>query len=117
MACRNNCPNEKPGGLANNIFNSCSFGKKCEFVELQDMMHGFLLEGERSIEAIAVQSRLSMKKAGDFWRNFFTMMESLLPTLLLMVREAEKLRMTLKFCLQSLACILQMISLWFLCLR
>ena len=20
MACRNNCPNEKPGGLANNIF-------------------------------------------------------------------------------------------------
>jgi len=70
MACRNNCPNEKPGGLANNIFNSCSFGKKCEFVELQDMMHGFLLEGERSIEAIAVQSRLSMKKAGEFLEKF-----------------------------------------------
>merc|ERR1719495_2533188 len=61
MSCRNNCPNEKPGGLANNIFSSCSFGKKCEFVELQDMMHGFLLEGERSVEAIAVQSRLTMK--------------------------------------------------------
>ena len=49
---------------------SCSFGKKCEFVELQDMMHGFLLEGERSIEAIAVQSRLSMKKAGEFLEKF-----------------------------------------------
>jgi len=70
MACRNNCPNEKPGGLANNIFTSCAFGKKCEFVELQDMMHGFLLEGERSVEAIAVQSRLSMKKAGEFLEQF-----------------------------------------------
>ena len=34
------------------------------------MMHGFLLEGERSIEAIAVQSRLSMKKAGEFLEKF-----------------------------------------------
>jgi len=70
MACRNNCPNEKPGGLANNIYNSCSFGKKCEFVELQDMMHGFLLEGERSVEAIAVQSRMSMKKTAEFLGKF-----------------------------------------------
>jgi hypothetical protein len=30
------------------------------------MMHGFLLEGERSVEAIAVQSRLSMKKSAEF---------------------------------------------------
>jgi len=70
VACRNNCPNEKPGGLASNIFNSCSFGKKCEFIELHDMMHGFLLEGERSVEAIAVQSRLSMKKTADFLGTF-----------------------------------------------
>jgi len=70
MSCRNNCPNEKPGGLANNIFSSCSFGKKCEFVELQDMMHGFLLEGERSVEAIAVQSRLTMKKAAEYLDKF-----------------------------------------------
>lgn len=74
MACRNNCPNEKPGGLANNIYNSCSFGKNCEFVELQDMMHGFLLEGERSVEAIAVQSRLSMKKVRSSWENIFTIL-------------------------------------------
>merc|ERR1719268_293940 len=70
MSCRNNCPNEKPGGLANNIFSSCSFGKKCEFVELQEMMHGFLLEGERSVEAIAVQSRLTMKKAVEYLDKF-----------------------------------------------
>jgi len=70
MSCRNNCPNEKPGGLASNIFNSCSFGKKCEFVELYDMMHGFLLEGERSVEAIAVQSRLTMKKTEEFLDHF-----------------------------------------------
>jgi len=70
LACRNNCPNEKPGGLASNIFNSCSFGKKCEFIELQDMMHGFLLEGERSVEAIAVQSRLTMNKTVEFLEKF-----------------------------------------------
>jgi len=66
MSCRNNCPNEKPGGLADNIFSSCSFGKNCQFVELKDMEHGFLLEGERSIEAIAVQSRISMKHCTEY---------------------------------------------------
>jgi len=66
MSCRNNCPNEKPGGLADNIFSSCSFGKNCQFVELKDMEHGFLLEGERSIEAIAVQSRMSMKHCTEY---------------------------------------------------
>eukprot|EP00092_Neocalanus_flemingeri_P026177 GFUD01028374.1.p1 GENE.GFUD01028374.1~~GFUD01028374.1.p1 ORF type:complete len:1019 (+),score=296.62 GFUD01028374.1:74-3058(+) len=70
LACRNNCPNEKPGGLASNIYNSCSFGKNCEFVELHDMMHGFLLEGDRSIEAIAVQSRLTMKRTEEFFGKF-----------------------------------------------
>jgi len=68
--CRNNCPNEKPGGLAQNIFNSCSFGKKCEFAELQNMMHGFLLEGDRSVEAIAVTSRVIMKQTGEFLDKF-----------------------------------------------
>merc|ERR1719323_1159896 len=45
--CRNNCPNEKPGGLAQNIFNS------------------WLLEGDRSVEAIAVTSRVIMKQTGE----------------------------------------------------
>jgi len=70
LSCRNNCPNEKPGGLAANVFNSSPVGKKCEFTELHDMMHGFLLEGERSIEAIAVQSRLSIKRASEFLNKF-----------------------------------------------
>ena len=26
---------------------SCPFGKKCEFLELSNMVHGFLLEGDR----------------------------------------------------------------------
>merc|ERR1719495_2107394 len=70
LSCRNNCPNEKPGGLAANVFNSSPVGKKCEFTELHDMMHGFLLEGERSIEAIVVQSRLSMNRASEFLNKF-----------------------------------------------
>ena len=34
------------------------------------MQHGFLLEGDRSVEAIAVTSRLIMKQAGDFLAKF-----------------------------------------------
>jgi len=69
-SCRNNCPNEKPGGLAQNIFSSCSFGKKCEFVELNTMQHGFLLEGDRSVEDIAVTSRVIMKRTSEFLEKF-----------------------------------------------
>jgi len=70
VSCRDSCPNEKPGGLAHKIYSSCSFGKKCDFVELADMSHGFLLEGNRSVEAIAVQSRLTMKKVAEFFDKF-----------------------------------------------
>ena len=52
------------------LHSSCSFGKKCEFLELKDMMHGFLLEGDRSVEAIAVTSRVIMKQAADFLDKF-----------------------------------------------
>jgi len=69
-SCRNNCPNEKPGGLAHNIFNSCPFGKKCEFIELSNMVHGFLLEGDRSVEAVAVAARVIMKQTTDFLGKF-----------------------------------------------
>merc|ERR1712176_1408611 len=34
LTCRNNCPNEKPGGLASSVFNSSPFGKQCVFEEL-----------------------------------------------------------------------------------
>ena len=34
------------------------------------MQHGFLLEGDRSVEAIAVTSRLIMKQAGEFLAKF-----------------------------------------------
>merc|ERR1712024_206360 len=70
VTCRNNCPNEKPGGLAQNIFNSCSFGKKCEFQELTNLLHGFLLTGDRSVEAVAVTARVLMKQTDDFLETF-----------------------------------------------
>jgi len=70
LSCRNNCPNEKPGGLASNVFNASPFGKLCEFEELTDMVHGFLLEGDRSIEAVTVTARVTMKRAGDFFQKF-----------------------------------------------
>ena len=51
-------------------FSSCSFGKKCEFVELSNLLHGFLLTGDRSVEAVAVTARLVMKQAADFLEKF-----------------------------------------------
>merc|ERR1712179_389524 len=69
LACRNNCPNEKPGGLASSVFNSSPFGKQCVFEELM-MMHGFLLEGDRSVEAIAVTAKVTMNRAVDFFNTY-----------------------------------------------
>ena len=59
LTCRDNCPNEKPGGLASNVYKwvnnfdifiyplfFCSaspFGKNCIFEEL-NLHHGFLVE-------------------------------------------------------------------------
>jgi len=69
LSCRNNCPNEKPGGLASNVFNTTPVGKQCIFEEL-NMMHGFLLEGDRSVESIAVTARVTMKRASDFLNKY-----------------------------------------------
>lgn len=49
---------------------SCPFGKKCEFIELSNMVHGFLLEGDRSVEAVAVAARVIMKQTTDFLGKF-----------------------------------------------
>jgi len=70
ISCRDNCPNEKPEGLASSIYKSCSFGKQCQFVELQDMVHGFLLEGDRSVEAITVQSRMTFLMIVDYLNKY-----------------------------------------------
>ena len=51
-------------------FSSCSFGKKCEFVELNNLLHGFLLTGDRSVEVVAVTARLVMKQTADFLEKF-----------------------------------------------
>jgi len=69
LTCRNNCPNEKPGGLASSVFNSSPFGKQCVFEEL-NMMHGFLLEGDRSVEAVAVTAKETMKKTVEFLNKY-----------------------------------------------
>lgn len=69
LTCRNNCPNEKPGGLAANVYNSSPFGKQCVFEELP-LMHGFLTEGDRSIEAVAVAARTIMNRADEYFKKF-----------------------------------------------
>ena len=67
-------------------FHSASpFGKNCEFEELKNVHHGFLVEviteqqgssfffrsqGDRSVEAVAVTSRVTMKRATDFFQKF-----------------------------------------------
>merc|ERR1711936_141814 len=70
LTCRDNCPNEKPGGLAANVYNASPIGKNCEFEELKNVHHGFLVEGDRSVEAVAVTSRVTMKRATDFFQKF-----------------------------------------------
>jgi len=66
VTTKDDCPNEKPGGLAERIFKSCSFGKNCEFLELSDLTHGFLLTGDRSLEAVARQSKSTMNSVLAF---------------------------------------------------
>jgi len=69
ITSRDDCPNEKQDGLACKIFKSCVFGKQCEFVELKDMTHGFLLSGDRSVEAVAVQAKNTMNMAVKFFNK------------------------------------------------
>jgi len=69
LTCRDNCPNEKPGGLAANVYNASPFGKQCIFEEL-NQHHGFLVEGDRSIESVAVTARVTMQRAADFFQKF-----------------------------------------------
>ena len=52
------------------FLSSCPFGKKCEFIELSNMVHGFLLEGDRSVEAVAVTARVIMKQTANFLGKF-----------------------------------------------
>jgi len=69
ITSRDDCPNEKQDGLACKIFRSCTFGKKCEFVELSDMRHGYFINGDRSVEAIAVQAKHTMNLAVKFFNQ------------------------------------------------
>ena len=53
----------------------------CEFEELPGMLHGFLLLGERSIEAIAVTARLTMKQTTEFLQRFVSLTSTWTQTL------------------------------------
>ena len=80
-------------------FHSASpFGKNCEFEELKNVHHGFLVEviteqqgshfffrsqGDRSVEAVAVTSRVTMKRATDFFQKFVSIHFSHKPLTLL----------------------------------
>ena len=37
------------------------------------MVHGFLLEGDRSVEAVAVTARVIMKQTADFLEKFVSL--------------------------------------------
>jgi len=68
ITARNDCPNEKQDGLAYNIFKSCVFGKQCEFIDLPDVFAGYFLEGDRSVEAIAIQSKRTLNNILSFFK-------------------------------------------------
>ena len=39
-------------------------------MELDNLLHGFLLTGDRSVEVVAVTARLVMKQTADFLEKF-----------------------------------------------
>ena len=39
-------------------------------MELNNLLHGFLLTGDRSVETVAVTARLVMKQTADFLDKF-----------------------------------------------
>jgi hypothetical protein len=68
ITTRDDCPNEKQDGLAYKIFKSCLFGKQCEFQDLPDVYAGFFLEGDRSVEAIAIQTKRTLNNILSFFK-------------------------------------------------
>jgi len=69
ITSRDDCPNEKPDGLAYKIFKSCLFGKQCEFQELPDVFHGYFLQGDRSVESVAIQSKRTLVGINQFFKT------------------------------------------------
>jgi len=69
VTSKNDCPNEKEGGLAERIWKSYPFGKQCEFIELKDMNAKFFLEGDRSVEAIAAHTKTILRKISSFYNQ------------------------------------------------
>jgi len=68
ITARDDCPNEKQDGLAYRIFKSCVFGKQCEFLDLPDVFNGYFLEGDRSVEAIAIQAKRTLNSIISFFK-------------------------------------------------
>lgn len=69
VTSNNDCPNEKEGGLAERIWKSYPFGKQCEFIEVKDLADKFFLEGDRSIEAVAAQTKRITQKIVTFFNQ------------------------------------------------
>jgi len=69
ITSRDDCPNEKSDGLAYRIFKSCVFGKACDFIELDNTRHGYLLDGDRSIEDVAINVKVTMSAMTAFFNK------------------------------------------------
>ena len=46
-----------------------AWSKKSEFKEFSDVKHGFLLRGDRSVEAVAVSARITLNMVRDFFNK------------------------------------------------
>jgi len=61
--------NDKKDGLAWRVWKSMAWSKKSEFKEFSDVKHGFLLRGDRSVEAVAVNARITLNMVRDFFNK------------------------------------------------
>lgn len=59
--------NDKVDGLAWRVWKSMAWSKKSEFKEFKDVNHGFLLRGDRAVEAVAVNARITLNMTRDFF--------------------------------------------------
>jgi len=98
ITTKDDCPNEKEDGLAYRIFKSCVFGKSCEFIELDNMTHGYLLNGDRSIEDIAVSCKMTMANLTAFLNKHLRYENEQLPADVLAVNTDSYNNIDLKHC-------------------
>jgi len=66
---KNDCPNEKNGGLADKIWRSSPIGQNCIFYEFESMDSNFFLAGNRSNESVVKEVKNALQQIINFFNK------------------------------------------------